>query len=50
MFRSDAYQENLVCLAIDEAHCVESGEPGVCVCTCLLDEKLTPTMLYYVTY
>ena len=23
MFRSDAYQENLVCLAIDEAHCVE---------------------------
>ena len=23
MFRSVVYQENLVCLAIDEAHCVE---------------------------
>ena len=23
MFRSTVYQENLVCLAIDEAHCVE---------------------------
>ena len=23
MFRSIAYQKNLVCLAIDEAHCVE---------------------------
>lgn len=23
MFRSDVYQHNLVCLAIDEAHCVE---------------------------
>lgn len=23
MFRSSVYQENLVCLSIDEAHCVE---------------------------
>ena len=23
MFRSTVYQENLICLAIDEAHCVE---------------------------
>ena len=23
MFRSDVYQHNLMCLAIDEAHCVE---------------------------
>ena len=23
MFRSEVYQHNLVCLAIDEAHCVE---------------------------
>lgn len=24
MFRSDVYQQNLMCLAIDEAHCVEA--------------------------
>ena len=34
MFRNHSYQDNLICMAVDEAHLVEKWCVCVCVCVC----------------